>query len=87
MELWIRSQDKTKILKVVAITAKEGFINGFSANNEYYSNIGEYQTKERALEILDEIQDLMRFQKFEQPIGDGWISVENNTVLYMMPKE
>lgn len=63
MELWIRSQDKTKLVK-------SNFLSLFLSDANWYiytnTNIGEpfsigkYKTKERALEVLDEIQNILR---------------------------
>ena len=59
MELWIRSQDKRILQKVDNI-----FLNANYENRRIYTidindtetELGEYKTKERALEVLDEIQ-------------------------------
>jgi len=56
MELWVRSQDKEKLLKVDEIHLgldKEYKLNVIWVNNWI---VGEYKSKERALEVLDEIQ-------------------------------
>lgn len=58
MDLWIRSQDKFKIVKV------ENFQVNFECiicldKVEGIITLGEYKTKERALEVLDEIQSLL----------------------------
>ena len=67
MNLWVRSQDKEKLLKINGIqyqncklveneTVEANILIGFYSS---YENeiLGEYNTKERAIEILDEIQD------------------------------
>ena len=63
MELWIRSQDKTKLYKVNTIetdseieSCKETGRYIIYINDEYF---GTYKSKERALKILDEIQKLL----------------------------
>jgi len=67
MELWIRSQDKSKIVKVNELysSLQEDFGTGkfgiYSSNTNYYQKerpllLGNYKTKERALEVLNEIQ-------------------------------
>lgn len=65
MELWIRSQDKKSLTKVsnVEYTYEEGNlytdVRGKHYIGTYYDNLkilGEYKSKERALEVLDEIQ-------------------------------
>lgn len=59
MKLWIRSQDGILLEKAEAIkiTNYDGTI-GIVINNDYV--FGEYKTKERAIEVLDEIQNFMR---------------------------
>lgn len=71
MKLWIRSQDKLKMLKVdyleydfTKIKDVSGVITEYhkiiaSYNNDWFS-IGDYATKERAIKVLDEIQDLLQ---------------------------
>lgn len=55
MELWIRSQSKETLMKVTKVHICDGviFANGYT---EFDERIGEYATKERVLEVLDEIQ-------------------------------
>lgn len=72
MELWIRSQDKEKLLVVGELE-----LDCYNANkkdywtvNNYGSALGTYKTKERALEVLDDIQAckdaLTMFESFSQ---------------------
>lgn len=69
MELWIRSQDKEVLLNIKGIqyqnyklveneTVEANILIGLY---NYYDNeiLGEYETKERALEVLDEIQRII----------------------------
>ena len=73
MELWIRSQDKTKLVKVNYVYVIENKINSFSIYGETIDSgpiIGRYETKERALEVLDEIQDEL--------IGSDFMPIEKN---------
>ena len=60
MELWIRSQDKTRLVKVCSLEYGEYneiyYINGYCVNEIDNYDLGTYKTKERALEVLDEIQ-------------------------------
>ena len=58
MELWIRSQDKESLVQC------NNYINYFydDIENEHVIGshgytLGVYETKERAIEVLDEIQD------------------------------
>lgn len=82
MELWIRSQDKMQLIKINEIHIKvdeDGFV-GFWVDNKkeslrYY--LGTYKTKERALEVLDEVQRI--FYNNQKYI--------NNVVVYEMPEK
>ena len=62
MELWLRSQDKKHLMKCEAIMYEEtgtGYgLRVFTKNYDF--NIARYETKERALEVLDEIQMLLQ---------------------------
>lgn len=59
MNLWIRSQDKKKLVNINAVNILEFealiAIHGY-INSETHFWLGNYKTKERALEVLDEIQ-------------------------------
>ena len=52
--LWIRNQSKKQIIKVNHI-----YIDGESIFAEH-NWLGDYKTKERALEVLDEIQEMLQ---------------------------
>lgn len=63
MEVWVRSQDKRSFMKIEHISAEEIIVPNsrktrwcVTAN---FGCIGEYHTKERCLEIIDEIQKLL----------------------------
>lgn len=68
MELWIRSQDKSALVKVDNLYVSVGnYIcyyveKGKEVPNTYYrpsGELGRYETKERALEVLTEIQNML----------------------------
>lgn len=64
MELWIRSQDKIKLVKVNYVYIMESD-NHFTIYGETIDSspiIGTYKTKERALKVLDEIQNIILLQ-------------------------
>lgn len=82
MDLWIRSQDKTTIIRPVSISLDNlrTSIFGYYCG-DYYKVLGTYKTKERTLEVLDEIQTL---------IEEYYDCLDNKIVLapvYNMPKE
>ena len=78
MELWIRSQDRTKLVKSsylsLFLSDTTWFIYTDTCTGEPF-NIGKYSTKERALEVLDEIQNKL------ETLDDV------STYVYEMPKE
>ena len=76
--LWIRNQDKDEIVQVPGITINgrnieatigSGFLDGLQINT-----LGKYETRTRALEIIDEV-----YQKME--------SSTDPIVVYTMPEE
>ena len=69
MELWVRSQDKRNLVKIRQISLNYQNNKQVIANYEpeqyensscVYELLGTYQTIERALEVLDEIQELIK---------------------------
>ena len=66
MELWIRSQDKESLIQVDCLCIEK---NELDKGKYIYSSfdivqgcitLGTYKTKERALEVLDEIEKLIK---------------------------
>lgn len=74
MELWIRSQDRKSLIKSngVGLTPSELSIYPIGLNGV----LGTYETKERALEVLDEIQNYILLP-----------NTDNSAYVYKMPKE
>ena len=70
MELWIRTQNRENTVKIIngyglKYNDKKTIIANYQPDftdryDGYYELLGTYKTKERALEVLDEIQGLMR---------------------------
>ena len=89
MELWIRSQEKTRLIKVNNILAYcfEDGSCGIQINGQCF--VGDYTTKERALEVLDEIQQkLMPISEYKHEVVNLIIDYKNiDTVVYEMPQE
>ena len=59
MELWIRGQNKevlTKTERIIIEEAENKFVIIHFDNKDNWIKLGVYDTKERALEVLDEIQ-------------------------------
>ena len=88
MELWIRSQDKEVLTRVVDIWKDADKNEIWSQSSFAIKNcLGIYKTKERALEVLDEIQYLLRGHVYESHINKFDIYNGDDIKVYEMPKE
>lgn len=100
MELWIRSQDKEDLLEThnlgLAYKGKYGFmdkigdIDGYCVCefiNDYHVKLGTYTTKERALGVLDEIQEAKLGNFHYRCPSNVEVSHKEDTIVYKMPKE
>lgn len=102
MNLWVRSQDKECLTNISNI--QYIYKNNMHGLGTYYDNLkilGTYKTKERALEILDEIQNILKPQliiknsgkiigSFEDTLvreGATYELKELSTFVYQMPKD
>lgn len=98
MKLWIRSQDKRILQKVDNVYLNANYDNRRICTNDsrdYESDLGEYKTKERALEVLDEIQNKLlksKYDKASENYGkhsdykDILIEISSSTYVYQMPE-
>ena len=87
MELWIRTQNRENTVKIIngyglKYNDKKTIIANYQPDftdryDGYYELLGTYETKERALKVLDEIQDLLQ----NAYIGNA------NRIVYQMPKD
>lgn len=81
MNLWIRSQDKSYLMPI------EDIISEFGGSLFYKGIIlGDYKTKERALEVLDEIQKLIEPNYIRTFEYKGY-EEQPTTIVYEMPDE
>lgn len=99
MELWVRSQDRMNLVKVRQVSLnyqnnKEIIANHtpdlYENSGEYYEFLGTYKTKERAVEVLDEIQDKMlngAFAKKINGLGEELDLIPNPILIYNMPED
>lgn len=101
MELWIRSQDKKLLAKINYVFIQE---LSYKRKNKYeiQSNngvLGYYNTQERALEVLDEIQSILNLKdmyKYDRELVlKSWEKADEEQIktvrkqmsVYEMPKE
>jgi hypothetical protein len=86
MELWIRSQDKETIMKIDRVDIdkeKEIWVNGYDVF------VAEYNSKERALEVLDDIQKWVSGEKITEKLNKTNGNMNNvfPTIVYIMPED
>ena len=88
MELWIRSQDRTILRKVDTIGIVEGR-DFWSIDENLTVSFGKYKTKERALEVLDEIQNIfsLKIENKSYEEADLILKAKMLDSCYQMPKE
>lgn len=98
MELYIRSQNRENTVKInrqyglhwkdktmIIADYQPDFVG---TEGEYYELLGKYKSKERALEVLDEIQHKIINSNYYDIDGDGYIkNVSHDDIVYEMPKE
>lgn len=94
MELWIRTQDKMRLVKPNRLAIKrdsrtigEGDYYIYESQNSL--RYGTYTTKERAIEVLDEIQYSMKnfaFAKKLNGLGEELDLIPNPILIYQMPE-
>ena len=93
----MRSQDKMNLVKIRQISLnyrnnKQIIANympdSFENSGEYYELLGTYKTKERAIEILDEIQDELISSDF-MPIekNEEVVLTCGSARIYEMPED
>lgn len=96
MDLWIRSQDKMNLVQIKQISLnyqdnKQVIANYVPEQYEnsgcYFELLGTYKTKERALKVLDEIQEHIGFLNVEMCAGRfGELDFQSD-IIFQMPKE
>lgn len=88
MDLWIRSQDRENLIPIKKPVCIYNTTIAYKESAPYIIKIAEYKTKERALEVLDEIQDEL--------IGSDFMPIEKDEEvvltcgsarIYEMPEE
>jgi hypothetical protein len=101
MELWIRSQNRENTVKIInqyglKYNDNKTIIANYQPDftdkyDGYYETLGTYNSKERALEVLDEIQKYLESGHIVLPTSNfGNINTTQLDVInkiYEMPKE
>ena len=93
MDLWIRTQSDGlhQIIGIKVIDIQRDYVELMGYNNYERIKLGVYKTKERALEVLDEIQglfikkDIVKTEMKKD--GLTMIAMPATCTVYEMPKE
>ena len=102
--MWVRTQDKLGLFELNGVRIREhGFENGTKEylvlnNDNLYNHLGTYKSKERAIEVLDEIQtylenNYLSINDMPQHNNNPWIDycpryiTRTTKTVYQMPKE
>lgn len=86
MELWVRDKSRTILQKVERV--EYNYRNGLHSVMVGLDSIGTYATKERCLEIIDEIQSLLVNNGTSSDKISALLSgAKNEFIVYEMPKE
>ena len=94
MSIWVRSQDKEILMKVdninlgINVDTKEPnrlftFVDGVTTS----FTLGKYKSKERAIEVLDEVEKKINLINLGHDFGSPMIDLKNPTYIYQMPNE
>ncbi len=91
MELWVRSQDREVLTPIkMPLTYYKNIDDEntivYKESASYITTMGTYKTKERALEVLDEIKNKL-LDNVIATNEDGYATLLENTCFYEMPKE
>lgn len=89
MDLWIRSQDRAEILKCEKLLYIQVLNGNFHILNENEFPLGIYETRERALEVLNEIQNRILNLQIISITGNITSKMKkyDGNCVYDMPKE
>ena len=96
MNLWVRSQDKMNLVKIRQISLDyqnnkqiiANYVPDFFENSgAYYELLGTYKTKERAIEVLDEIQEAILGNFHYRCPSNVKVSSKEDTIIYETPKK
>lgn len=86
MNLWVRSQNKKLLIPIKSpIYVDDNKIN-YKESDSYIITIGEYKTNERAIEVLDEIQEAKLGNFHYRCNSNVKVSSKEDTIIYQMPE-
>ena len=86
IKTWIRSQSKETLLKTTKIFIHDNQVFA-SMEDGFDEMVGEYKSKERAIEVLDEVEKKINLINLGHDFGSPMIDLKNPTYIYQMPNE
>ena len=81
--MWIRSQDKTGLIKSDCIVLNKNEIRATTQADGFLITIGEYSSQEKALKVLDMIQECIEHNNSHHNASIGKPYLEYN--VFQMP--
>lgn len=93
MDLWIRKQDGESLMKVDTIwIAKNETEGGYDIKvpavpgSNMKLTVANYQTRQRAMQVLNEVQDLLITKLVRRPTGEI-VELNHSCKVYVFPKD
>lgn len=88
MDLWIRSQDETRLIKANNLRVSGTYKTEIKEEGDVFRiSLGEYKTNTRALEVLDEIKKHLTYLSFHAYSGRIDELNYEEDIVFEMPKE
>ena len=88
--MWVRTQNKETLVKADKLYIDKNnnkyTINFDSCTDRWYI-LGTYKSKERAIEVLDEVEKKINLINLGHDFGSPMIDLKNPTYIYQMPNE
>lgn len=85
--MWIRSQNKTRLLKVNYVRVNDNCVEAIPGDMLYIL-IGRYSTEEKALKVLDMIEKHLNTQsKIVEKSMSEYIISDMNSIIFQMPQD
>lgn len=81
--MWIRSQDKTRLIKSDYILVNKNEIRATTQSDGFLVTMGEYSSQEKALKVLDMIQECIEHNNSHQNARIGRPYIEYK--VFQMP--
>lgn len=89
--MWIRSQNKKSLGDYKEVVVISSSVLGYSNVSDDSTKLGDYETNERAVEILDKIQNqltnISKVKESESASYDNsrWLKTEYSEIVFQMP--